>query len=447
MKLKSFKEKDKKKIGIILFTITCILLITGVVLFRTFAIFEVNNNFNVINGTIEDPGDIYFAFYVKNEENEDYVIQKNMPRKEDGYVLDESRSYCGVTGKNDSNIKVFVTEDNMIHVSGVSTSRTKCNLYFTKGQFILGKGIPLVSEGDGLYIVKHDNLSGTVNDPGFQTTEYRYAGASPNNYIKFNDEDWRIIGLVNVMTSENKVEQRVKIVRKEQIGYYSWDTTLNSEGINRGKNKWNNAQVMTILNDYYYNSKSDQQCWVYEASLKAKQTSCSFDGKETHVKGLKNVWNMIDENIIWTLGEGFETTITTPNAYQQERIVNNDDNKWPNEASKSTFHSIGLIYPSDYGYAYGNRECTENNQLGNQTTNCYETNWFFYHSENTKWLITTSTKDEYKVQNLPTSKHLYDGSDAYGDGSIYPTLYLKTNIKITSGNGSSENPYNLVQIF
>ncbi len=65
MKLKSFKKKDKKKIGIILFTITCILLITGVVLFRTFAIFEVNSNFNVINGTIEDPGDIYFAFYVK----------------------------------------------------------------------------------------------------------------------------------------------------------------------------------------------------------------------------------------------------------------------------------------------------------------------------------------------------------------------------------------------
>ena len=52
MRLEKFKEKDNKRIGIVVFTIVCILLVSGVILYRTFAIFEVNNNFNVINGEV-----------------------------------------------------------------------------------------------------------------------------------------------------------------------------------------------------------------------------------------------------------------------------------------------------------------------------------------------------------------------------------------------------------
>ncbi len=124
MELRKFKERNPKKVGIILFTISCILLISGVILYRTFAIFQVNENQNIINGSIEDPGDIYFAFY------KDGNIQKEMPRKEEGYILDEQESYCGVTGKKDNNITISVDENNKIHVSGVTTSRTKCNLFF-----------------------------------------------------------------------------------------------------------------------------------------------------------------------------------------------------------------------------------------------------------------------------------------------------------------------------
>ena len=87
MKLKKFKERDNKRIGIIIFTIVCILLVSGVILYRTYAIFEVKTNQNVIKGTVQDPGNIYFAFYVNNE------IQKDMPKKESEYVLDEEASY------------------------------------------------------------------------------------------------------------------------------------------------------------------------------------------------------------------------------------------------------------------------------------------------------------------------------------------------------------------
>ena len=127
MKLKKFKERNNKQIGIILFTITCILLVSGVMLYRTFAIFEVITNQNVIKGTVQDPGDIYFAYYV------DEKIQKDMPQKDSGYILDEEKSYCGELGsKDESIIPTLNEEDWSITVKGMKQSRTKCNLYFRK---------------------------------------------------------------------------------------------------------------------------------------------------------------------------------------------------------------------------------------------------------------------------------------------------------------------------
>ena len=123
MKLERFKEKNKKRTGIFVFTIVCILLVSGVILYRTFAIFEVKTNQNIIKGTVEDPGNIYFAFYVDNK------IQKDMPDRNGGFVLDEEASYCGVNGNKIDTVKVSLTEDWKIVVSGVTTSRTKCNLF------------------------------------------------------------------------------------------------------------------------------------------------------------------------------------------------------------------------------------------------------------------------------------------------------------------------------
>ena len=88
MKLEKFTEKDNKRIGIIVFTIVCILLVSGVILYRTFAIFEVKTNQNVINGQVQDIGDLEFAFYV------DGKIDKNVPAKDTGYTLNTEKSKC-----------------------------------------------------------------------------------------------------------------------------------------------------------------------------------------------------------------------------------------------------------------------------------------------------------------------------------------------------------------
>ncbi len=76
-----------------------------------------------------------------------------------------------------------------------------------------GLKVPVVESGDGLYAVTHD-VSEISSD--WNKTEYRYAGANVNNYVSFNNEKWRIIGLVNVQT-DSGIEQRIKIIRQDGI--------------------------------------------------------------------------------------------------------------------------------------------------------------------------------------------------------------------------------------
>ena len=372
MRLEKFKEKDNKRIGIVVFTIVCILLVSGVILYRTFAIFEVNNNFNVINGEVEDPGDIYFAFY------KDEQIQKDMPQKEEGYVLDESKSYCGVTGGNDSNIKVFVTED-------------------------------------GLYEVKHDDVT-EINE-GFKTTEYRYAGKDPNNYIKFNDEEWRIIGLVNVMTDEKTVEQRVKIIRKDSIGSYSWNSTAT--------NDWTSSALMKMLNEIYYASAKGD-CYIKEDNV-AKQKTCDFTEKTTNVKGINKISRlMIDEDIIWNIG-GVDIN-NNDDYYAQERKLNQTE--WKKENSKDVeFHSIGLMYPSDYAYSLN---------AGNDS-------WVSVSSY--YWTIVPNVYNDNSVVSIQNDGQIVTLWVIHSTGTL-PTLYLKTNVKILNDDtdGSITNSYKLAQL-
>ncbi len=453
MKLQRFKEKNKKKQRIIVFTIACVLLITGVFLYKTFASFQVIENEDFINGDINDPGDIYFAFYKDN------VIQKDMPKKKDGYVLDESKSYCGVTGGNDSDIKVHVTENDMIFVEGVTTSRTKCNLYFIKGAYILGKGVPLASEGeDGLYEVPHGTeVSGTINDTGFQQIEYRYAGKSPNNYIRFNDEDWRIIGLVNVLTTNGTVEQRVKIVKDDSIGEYSWDSSLPNVDFGYGVNEWTEADLKTELNEYYLNSTSGT-CYINN-----NNTSQPCDFTQT---GIKNNYKGFIEEVIWNTGTNGDTNFSYLNStnqiYELERSSNlsdlckseeNDYRCNDDVQRKASWQGkIGLMYPSDFGYATigvaNGVSCkTMNFDNWENNSDCFDNDWLFIKNGE-QWLLTPNSNPTYGYTvYYQTSTGRLGYHPAYFPKNVKPTFYLKPNVKIISeGDGSEDNPFQLVQI-
>lgn len=95
----------------------------------------------------------------------------------------------------------------------------------------------------------NDKQGGTALD---EDGNIRYYGASPNNYVYFNCstypttncELWRIIGTFG---------DKIKIVRNESIGKYSWDNKDKTTGAetNYGKNDWTDARLMKLLNPGY----------------------------------------------------------------------------------------------------------------------------------------------------------------------------------------------------
>ena len=81
------------------------------------------------------------------------------------------------------------------------------------------------------------------------TTDYRYIGSSPNNYITYNDEVWRIIGVF---------DGRIKIIKDTSIGSMSWDVKdigVGSSTSEYGSNDWSDSQLMYMLNPTSYKLK------------------------------------------------------------------------------------------------------------------------------------------------------------------------------------------------
>ena len=64
--------------------------------------------------------------------------------------------------------------------------------------------------------LKHITTTYTDNDDVTHSLDagIRYVGASPNNYVEFNNEVWRIIGLVDVKTSNGSIEKKSKVNKK-----------------------------------------------------------------------------------------------------------------------------------------------------------------------------------------------------------------------------------------
>ena len=209
MKLEKFKEKDNKRKFIVIFTICCIFLLAGVFLYTSFASFTEDKQFNVINGTYQDPGDLYYAIYIDNQ------ISNTIPSKESGYTLDTEKSSCnnGVTVSwDDENWSTIV---NFTNYQTENMSRTKCTLYFKEvnpykdcvseyGENSVNCQIiasldttgacPTVNEDDTVSVSRSETVRGySCSAPDDYGTSYYYRGAVLNNWVEFARFYWRIV--------------------------------------------------------------------------------------------------------------------------------------------------------------------------------------------------------------------------------------------------------------
>ena len=301
------------------------------------------------------------------------------------------------------------------------------------------EGLPLVEKVADLAATDTTNFA--TDDPD---NNIRYIGANPNNYVYFNCSDysnqsdstcekWRIIGVFKSMTKEDGSQaDLVKIIRNDSLGSYSWDYTSSGSY----SNNWSNGTLQKLLNSgAYYNGTTGT---YYNASTTA--TNVDFTSA-----GLKNdtTRNAI-ESVVWNLGGLSSASNTTSAFYSSERgttVYSGRPTTWTGK--------IGLMYPSDYGYATAGGSTTNratcmttnlDNWSGSGVSDC-RNNDYLYKSSYYQWTLTPRSASSFGSFYVKSSGY---GSSCGVDvvNAVRPAAYLKSSISLSSvGDGSSTSPY------
>ena len=280
----------------------------------------------------------------------------------------------------------------------------------------------------------------------------RYYGSNPNNYVSFNNELWRIIGVFG---------NNVKLIRNEKLGNLSWDSSESSINRGYGVNEWSQADLKNYLNTMYYEGTS-VTCYNEKNN---QTTTCPANKLDETSKSL------ID-NHTWNIGaiDKTDTTIVNPETfaintvsfYKAERGTTNGKICNGRDACNDTVTRttewtgyIGLPYPTDYAYASSESDCETNMNAGdidfdngifNMT--CKKNNWMHHGTtmeiEDATWFMSPVADPDFAANVwYVLGGGLTNDSCAAYPFSAFPTIYLKSNIIIESGKGTSSDPYEL----
>ena len=283
-------------------------------------------------------------------------------------------------------------------------------------------------DGDGLKI---DNTP---------DANIRYYGSNPNNYVRFNNELWRIIGVFG---------DNVKLVRKDSLGNLSWDssdsTINNGYGINQwGESKdedgnfYEGAKLQVYLNKRYYGGDTTVLCYNADNNTLACPTSTLDEASKSLI-----------DNHTWNTGAiEYKTRTDTLAFYQDERGTKTGKNCTSSDNCNDNIIRttewtgyIGLPYVTDWAYASGESIC-EVNMIKKDSREyiCNRNNWM----PKGLWFWTLSpglnNKDSNNVWGLYSYENVTDRFANYNT-AFFPAIYLKSNVLIESGNGSESNPY------
>ncbi len=306
----------------------------------------------------------------------------------------------------------------------------------------------------------------TVDETG--DSNVRYIGSNPSNYVSFNNETWRIIGIFDIYDVDDEGNalsthsKKLKLIRNDSIGSFSWNSTNSSVNSGWGYNDWNTSVLMNELNGDYLNTSLSSDPYWYDAGSLKKNTKFNrnyvlfADSQE------------LVANVVWNTG-----AYSSDSAYDAEKlsaleVYNAERGTKVYTGDKinrtATWNGkVALMYYSDYAYAssdsscwknlykewkshepdgetqyfYGNSDCTKNNWL-NFVPSGYGTsdrNYYIW------WTLTTDSDYSNGVVYLDSRgfNQNWNGSNyAYG---IFPTVYLNSNVSFVSGSGTSDDPY------
>ena len=339
---------------------------------------------------------IYQDILTTSKETHNYILTAWI---DESYILPIKNE---TTTTKETNKETYKFKVKVVGVDTPITIKEKSNV--TTGVDTL---IALTNNKDssGLYTITHAADSTLQIGATESVTEYRYRGASPKNYVTFNNEVWRILGVFPTDDGTGKIENRIKLIKDQSIGNKKWNTTKVSS--TSSYNNWTGATLQTELNG-------------------------------TYLTGLTSEAQDMIGNAKYYLG-GYNTSELQKDVmYQYERKINGST--YYNGTNPTNWTGkLALMYASDYGYAASD-ECAQTLYNYDNTT-CKNNNWLFNSSY--QWTLLQSADSGF------TAFFVSSGGDVLSDFvdnrqlGVRPVLYLTSSAKITGGSGTSSSPYTL----
>jgi len=448
---------------------------------------------HTLNGTGKDDFYVTLRKYIKTLKNVNGIVLVIVTgNNEFAYSKIENFGDVALVGDKDNEYAVYIPkngefiEPGYINWSGDAPTTTwedgktldtsKAGTYYLHYDFngyILRRKI-VVGSFEGVTYLNHlyDTVAaqnGLIVDDT-EDENLRYAGSNDavKNYVEFNNELWRIIGVFDVASEEGGTKlPRIKLVRYEafsdengEVLLMSWDSSAEDVNGGYGVNQWGEvkdasgnityegADLMRLLNGYYLGVEGETCIYCNAGKQETCPTTNDCSGSVTPLS--LSARNMID-NAEWYLGaKEYNDTMILQDMYEAERgtqggnILCEEGTAICTDSVVRTTRwvgSVGLIYPSDYAYASNDENCASD--IFGLNSTCEISNWLQPYVDYF-WTITPANytkgiNTSYALNSVGSVAHY----GAYTQHAVRPSVYLKSNIEITSGQGTKTNPYKL----
>ena len=405
--------------------------------------------------------------------------------KPDGYSIEyTSKSTGNSTGKVDKNGNITL---NLV-VTNASSSTVTVKLgtvagYVNGGELTLGSGQVIIPKalvnavelitnlndgttgdsGSGVYKIIHSAIPAGSSATGSEipaVTDYRYYGPSPNNYICLDMEgqstcpDKHLYRIIGSIYDEKENTNRLKLIKATPLtdgttSEFSWDYRVFNNGGVVYSNIWatitsgnysnsltSGSQLMKLLNSgVWWNGTSGS---YYNESTTA--TIVNF----TNYKLSDKAKSYISISRYYLGGYNTSRGVMTNQFYVYERGTARYDVNRPLYWDGM----VGLIYLSDYGYAAGNNCVTGIDPYNYYSKGCMNKDWLYY-SSTYQWLMSPYSNFSDLVFGVDGAGYVSAGSVIGGGGdylcSVRPSFYLTSDVVITSGTGTSSDPYQITK--
>ena len=403
--------------------------------------------------------EVAMAGGVYGQENKTFYLYSNQnywsmsPRYYYGYDAGANEFYINSAGNlkdsrvdNSYGVRPVVSLSSKAKLSG---SGTYNDVYTVVG----GNSTEDTSSGKSF-----DTVFAANNTDIFSENGIRYEGADPNNYICLDNKTsgtcsdnsllFRIIGLFDEEystngTSSSGTKKLLKVIDTNNYGGTSgklWNSA--------NTNNWSTASLKTELNGTYLTTL------LGTSNVNSKLSSAIANAK----------WHLGGANST-SSSNYFCQKITTENLHKAERSPYATSGTLQNLYSgnpSSIYAKVGLMYPSDYGYATvggttTNKSSCREKELYNwdssSFSDCKNNDWLYtsqvasWGSNKNEWLLSPGSSGSVNATYLGSSGYvyIYDTGVSGRQIAVRPAFYLDSSILkiVGTGDGTKDNAYRL----